>query len=631
MTWFYKKSVLINVITAMLLMASCSHQKKEYEPIKLSDVNPHYAVFRGKPTLLIGSTEHYGAIINLDFDYTRYLDQLQKDGLNLTRAWAGIYCEDPSSFGITNNTLAPGPNKFICPWARSNEPGYFNGGNKFDLSKWDENYFTRLKDFVKQAGDRGIVVDLGLFCFFYEESMWALSPLNPRNNINNLPPINRHEVWTLKNPEYIAIQEAYIKKIVRELKDFDNVYFEIINEPYAGGNDTLNVKQDWQDWVAGKIAEAEAPLKHKHLIQQNISNDSVTIRNPNPNVSIFSFHYALPEAVTLNYGLNKLIGDGETGFDGPYELPYRYEAWDFLMAGGGMFNHLDYSFDSRHEDGTFQMPVTSPGWGGQALRNQFSIMKKFFESLDFVHMKPDNSVIAGTDNNMLKTSAFVKPGSVYTIYTHKIRMDNMENYSLRFSGVLTPKVSEKYTLYTVSDDGVRLWINNKLLIDNWTSHAKTTDSAVIELFAGKKADIKIEFFNGKYGAMLNLLWKSGSLQKQLIPAEAFTDAGLKVEFYTDANLKNYNKTGYCTQVDFNGNVEDLLTSLATRTNSAKSQIETKLTLNLPKGSYKAQWLNPVSGKMTPAESFEHPGGQKVLNTPKFEKDIVLKIMASVTN
>jgi len=626
MSGLNKKAVFFIITIFMVFITSCSNRKTDFEPLTLSKVNPHYAVFRGKPTLLIGSTEHYGAVINLDFDYIKYLDQLQKDGLNITRTWTGIYCESPSSFGITNNTLAPAPHKFICPWARSNEPGYYNGGNKFDLTKWDEQYFVRLRDFVKQAGDRGIVVDLGLFCFFYDDSMWLLSPLNPDNNINKLPAVKRHEVWTLKNPEYVAIQEAYIRKIVSELNGFDNVFFEIINEPYAGGNDTLNVKQDWQDWVAGKIVETEAPLKNKHLIQQNISNDSATIHHANPNVSIFSFHYALPEAVTLNYGLNKLMGDGETGFDGPYELPYRYEAWDFLMAGGGMFNHLDYSFDSKHEDGTFEMPVTSPGWGGQALRNQFGIMKKFFESLDFVNMKPDHSLITGTDNKLIKASALIKPGSVYTAYIHKVRMDNMENYSLRFSGVLIPKVSEKYTLFTISDDGVRLWINNKLVIDNWSSHAKTIDSAVVELTAGKKADIRIEFFNGKYGAMLNLLWKSKSIEKQLISAEAFSNAGLKVEFYTDADLKKYSTTGYCSQVDFNGNVEDILSSLALRKNPALNQINTKLTLNLPGGSYNVEWLNPVNGNITHAKKFEHAGGQKVINTPTFEKDIVLKLL-----
>src|SRR5216110_1539022 len=137
---------------------------KAGEPIRLHPDNPHYFLFRGKPAVLITSGEHYGAVLNLDFDYVKYLDTLAKDGLNLTRTFAGAYCEPSGAFNIASNTLTPSPNRLICPWARSDRPGYGNGGNKFDLTKWDEAYFKRLKDFITQAGRRGIVVEMNLFC-----------------------------------------------------------------------------------------------------------------------------------------------------------------------------------------------------------------------------------------------------------------------------------------------------------------------------------------------------------------------------------------------------------------------------------------------------------------------------------
>src|SRR5262245_29626948 len=43
------------------------------EPLRLHPDNPHYFLFRGKPTVLITSGEHYGAVLNLDFDYVAYL------------------------------------------------------------------------------------------------------------------------------------------------------------------------------------------------------------------------------------------------------------------------------------------------------------------------------------------------------------------------------------------------------------------------------------------------------------------------------------------------------------------------------------------------------------------------------
>ncbi|HVY68970.1 MAG TPA: hypothetical protein VHH73_03535, partial [Verrucomicrobiae bacterium] len=128
------------------------------QPLSLAPENPHYFLFRGKPTVIITSGEHYGSVLNLDFDYTKYLETLARDGLNGTRTWAGAYCEPSSAFNIRSNTLAPLSGRFLCPWARSEQPGYANGGNKFDLARWDNAYFKRLKDFVSQAGKRGVVV-----------------------------------------------------------------------------------------------------------------------------------------------------------------------------------------------------------------------------------------------------------------------------------------------------------------------------------------------------------------------------------------------------------------------------------------------------------------------------------------
>src|SRR5262249_25684699 len=140
----------------------------------------------------------------------------------------------------------------------------------------------------------------------------------------------------------------------------------ICNEPYFGG-----VTLDWQRHIAATITKEESSLKARHLISQNIANFKDKIKNPDPAVSIFNFHYATPpETVALNYGLNKVIGDNETGFRGTNDSQYRMEGWDFLVAGGGLFNNLDYSFTADHEDGTFIYPQTQPGGGSTVLRRQ---------------------------------------------------------------------------------------------------------------------------------------------------------------------------------------------------------------------------------------------------------------------
>src|SRR6266404_1525601 len=70
------------------------------KPLALHPANPHYFLFHGKPTVLITSGEHYGAILNLDFDYVAYLEAIKQDSLNLTRTFSGAYVEPLGAFKI---------------------------------------------------------------------------------------------------------------------------------------------------------------------------------------------------------------------------------------------------------------------------------------------------------------------------------------------------------------------------------------------------------------------------------------------------------------------------------------------------------------------------------------------------
>ncbi len=382
-------------------------------PIALHPENPHVFLFREKPTVLITSGEHYGAVLNLDFDYVKYLDTLAADGLNLTRTFSGAYIEPQGAFNIAENTLAPKSGRFISPWARSEQAGNASDGNKFDLTKWDPAYFSRLKDFVAQAGKRGIVVELALFCPMYEDMQWKLSPMNAANNVNGIGAIGRNDVHTLdKNGGLLAVQEALVRKIVAELHDAENICYEICNEPYFGG-----VTMAWQHHIADVITDAEKDFARKHLITQNIANGSAKIEKPHPAVSVFNFHYANPPAaVALNYGLNKVIGDNETGFKGTDDAHYRMEAWEFILAGGGLYNNLDYSFTAGHEDGTFQYPPKQPGGGNPGFRKQMKLLKDFIHSFEFVKMKPARDAIREPLPKDARCQVLAEPGRQYAAY-----------------------------------------------------------------------------------------------------------------------------------------------------------------------------------------------------------------------
>jgi hypothetical protein len=390
------------ILTVLALAAPASA-----EPLRLHPENPHYFLFRGKPTVLVTSGEHYGAVINGDFDYRVYLMELQRRNLNHTRVWAGAYREVPGNFSITKNTLAPTPDKFVAPWATVE-------GGKFDLTKWNSGYFTRVKDFMREADRRGVVVEMNLFCPFYEDSMWEVSPLNAKNNVNGVGGVPRTEALTLKHPGLVKVHEEMVRKIVSELNGFDNLFYEIANEPYFGG-----VTLEWQEHIAKTIAATEAKLPKRHLISQNIANGSRKIDKPFDAVSIFNFHYSRPpDSVAMNYDLKRAIGNNETGFDGTADATYRVQGWDFLMAGGALYNNLDYSFVAGNEAGDFVYPPNTPGGGSTTLRIQLGFLRRFFDEMPFVRMAPSGAVVKGGVPAGASARALVEPGRVYAVYVH---------------------------------------------------------------------------------------------------------------------------------------------------------------------------------------------------------------------
>ena len=92
-----------------------------------------------------------------------------------------------------------------------------------------------------------------------------------------------------------------------------------------------------------------------------------------------------------------------------------------------------------------------------------------------------------------------------------------ERFSVRWTGQVVPLHSELYTFYTVSDDGVRLWVNGERIINNWTPHLPTTDTGSTLLKAGRPYTIQFEFFDLTVDALVSLSWSSLSQSYQIVP------------------------------------------------------------------------------------------------------------------
>ena len=423
-------------ITAVVFVLTLTFFSAASQPVSLHPQNPRYITFKGKPVLLVTSAEHYGSVLNADFDFKKYLQAMHDERMNYTRLFTGSYVEIPGSFGIENNTLAPAVGSFLTPWKRTEEVGLYKGEKKLDLTEWNPTYFSRLKEFVSLANELNIVVEVTLFCSTYNDNSWERHPFNPANNINQIPiNLERQKSNTLQNGILIDFQQKLVEKIVTELNNFDNVFYEIQNEPWAddpqkvmrtlrtldpqpGQGDWYKWAEmaspaslEWQKLIGKTIVETETQLPKKHIIAQNYTNFMHSIDEVDPNVSIMNFHYVWPEAVWLNYGWNRPVSFDESGFAGSSDSTYLRQAWQFIMAGGAIFNSLDYSFYVGKEDGTGKNKA--PGGGSTNLRKQLTFLRGFLESLDFVQMQPDFNVVAHAPGAQVQ--AISQPGHQYAM------------------------------------------------------------------------------------------------------------------------------------------------------------------------------------------------------------------------
>jgi hypothetical protein len=279
-------------------------------------------------------------------------------------------------------------------------------------------------------------VEVTLFTSHYQEDHGKLSPFNPSNNVNATDAIDWKKLHTLQNGNLLAWQERYARKLVREANAFDNVFFEIQNEPWSDRTLLASVvnpyledpardrypnsidladglSMAWQARVAEWIASEEATLPNRHLISQNYSNFGLPVRALASGVSIVNFHYAYPVAVEANYGLGKAIAYDETGFLGREDDTYCRQAWNFMLSGGSTFNNLDYSFSAGHEDGSDAEP-NGPGGGSSALRRQLGILNRFLNSMPLADLARDTRTVthgAGVYARVLSTA-----GGEYAMY-----------------------------------------------------------------------------------------------------------------------------------------------------------------------------------------------------------------------
>jgi len=280
-------------------------------PLKVHPENPRYFTDTGgKPVYLTGSHtwqnfQDFVAPGDKSCSYSEYLDMMQENHHNFMRMWTW----EQSRMGAwTADTIYASP----LPFMRTGPGTALDGELKFDLTKYDPEYFSRLRQRIIEAGHRGIYVSVMLFQGWSLDRIdskvgnpFPFQPYNIANNVNNVgapeTPGDYDDKSSLHSllipPELVAIQEAYVKHVIETVNNLDNVLYEIINE---GGSVA------WQYHMVNFIKKTELAMPKQHPVGMTHTGDP-----------------ALP---------NQVLFDSPADFIAPNYVAYTWKKGDSVLS-----------------------------------------------------------------------------------------------------------------------------------------------------------------------------------------------------------------------------------------------------------------------------------------------------------
>ncbi|MGI9646481.1 MAG: Ig-like domain-containing protein, partial [Ilumatobacteraceae bacterium] len=198
-------------------------------------------------------------------------------------------------------------------------------------------------------------------------------------------------------------------------------------------------------------------------------------------------------------------GDSSTSSDP--ENDYLVHYWDFGDGSFAFGPSVDHEYPG---EGVYTVTVTVTDAGGAQATSELTVevLSPGLEGTYYDNIDLTNEVLTRSDPVIDFNWGSGSPDPAIGSNT----------FSVRWTGLIEPLYSETYTIYTVSDDGIRVWIDGQLVIDSWIDQAPTEHSGIIALQAGQRYDIDIEYYENGGGAVARLLWSSASQPKGVVPA-----------------------------------------------------------------------------------------------------------------
>ena len=434
-------------------------------PISIHPENPRYFLFRGKPTFLLTASEHYGSVMNRAFDFERYLDDAAAHKMTHTRTF--LLFRELQGARNPSSPAKPESPDYVAPFPRTGPGVAMDGEPMYDLDQWNPEYSERLHRFLKLASEKGIVVELTVFSNTYADQIWALNPFRSKNNKQGVGKIEWPEYLSLKDRELVRRQADYARKIIRETADYDNIYYEICNEP-GGAVPDHNVSpadvDAWQAEMGAAMRDEMTKIGKKHLIAgQQAFAYSPKFRFPNDQTfqgTLFDIAnvHPLPDTVLrdrtyqLGHFMSKelmlsefaaftkaaslerkpLLHDEDNTASMYRDVTgwtiHRKRAWTSLL-NGAHYDYIDFSITVGSEAGTAASRA--------GIRSWMKYLSEFMSGFDFVHSRPDTKWIAATPAATLTVSGLVSTKGDYIAYLGDNREVDAMGYGEPIEGKAT--------------------------------------------------------------------------------------------------------------------------------------------------------------------------------------------------
>ena len=276
-----RPKVALTTVILMSLQCVIAAQAQTHGPLRVHPENPRYFTDDSGKAILLAGSHTWPNLVDMGpsdpppaFDFDAYLAWLKSYGHNFTRGWTW----EPTKWDNTRmkavqwrngaHTVAP------HPWPRTGPGLAIDGRPKFDLSQHNPEYLQRIRARLAKARDAGVFVSVMLFEGYgvqFQKDAWPNHPMNPSNNINDVDGDKNGdgkgiEIHQLARKRVTKIQEAYLRWLVTELNEFDNLLFEVSNETHPSST-------QWQYHVIRFVKEVEKSLPNQHPVGMTYQNN----------------------------------------------------------------------------------------------------------------------------------------------------------------------------------------------------------------------------------------------------------------------------------------------------------------------------------------------------------------------